>query len=129
MATKQSYLPSRDVLDRYQLTVPDQYLALYYDLETVAWLLAVQLWGVADYLTTWYSMESGAGYESTEIVSTIILNYGHMGHFGFKLGVFAAAGLLAYAIPRPYRIAVPIGFLVAGAILTINNALVIVSAL
>jgi len=86
-----------------------------------AWLLAIALWGVGDWLTTYVSMTTGAGYETTPIVARTIAAYGHVGHAGFKLVVFVGLAVLYRVLPRPFRIAVPLGVAAAGAVLTVNN--------
>jgi len=93
------------------------------------WLLAVAFWGIGDWLTTAVSMRFGFGYETTPIVARTITTYGHVGHAGFKLVVFVGLAVLYRILPRPYRIAVPIGAAVAGAKLTANNVQVILAGM
>ncbi len=66
-------------------------------------------------------MTTGAGYETTPIVARTIAAYGHVGHAGFKLVVFVGLAVLYRVLPRPFRIAVPLGVAAAGAVLTVNN--------
>lgn len=70
-------------------------------------------------------MTTGAGYESTPIVARTIAAYGHTGHAGFKLVVFVGLAMLYRVLPRPFRLAVPLGAIAGGARLTYNNLLVI----
>jgi hypothetical protein len=87
--------------------------------------MAVLFWGVGDYATTVVSMRYGVGYESTPGVAIIIREFGHLGHLGFKLAMFAAFAVIWRLLPRPFRIAVPVGFAVAGAVLSVGNLQVI----
>jgi len=106
-------------------SLPPAYAAALDRVGSWCWVLAVALWGAGDWLTTWYSMTTGAGYESTPIIARTIAAYGHLGHAGFKLVVFVGLAVLYRILPRPFRLAVPLGVAVAGAKLTHNNLLVI----
>jgi len=129
MPNQEGCISRRSRRDLWQSAKAEKILRLYQRLSTLTWAFAVALWGVGDWLTTWYPMTSGAGYESTPIIARTISEFGHLGHAGFKLVVFVGLGILYRVLPRPYRIAVPIGVAVAGAKLTVNNIDVIAAGL
>lgn len=113
----------------WHLPAPDTVVKEYARAERWLWVAAVLFWGVGDYVTTIISLEGGFGYETTEIVAYLIAEYGQLAHLGFNVAMFCGLALVWRALPRPFRIAVPVAFAVAGAILTIGNLQVIAAGL
>jgi hypothetical protein len=111
------------------LELEEPALRVLQKIEWWVWAAAVALWGMADWVTTAVSMLYRFGGESNPIPAAVIEAYGHAGHLGFKLLVFAGLYLVWRTLPRPYRVAVPLGVAAAGTKLTVGNIQVIAQGL
>jgi len=98
------------------------------------WVAALAWFGAGDLATTFYGMEVAGTSESVPITAAVIERWGHFGHAFLKVAVFCIAWVYYDELPdleelgEWYRLAIPLGFTIAGVALTLQNVAHILAA-
>lgn len=111
--------------DREWTGRPERLVEVLVDHTRHLWGLAVGLYGAGDLLTTAVGLWSGRAVEAGPVAAGLVDLYGPGVVLPLKLGSLLAFYLLWRVVPTPHAVGVPVGLALAGALLTIWNALVL----
>lgn len=91
------------------------------------WALAVVFYGVGDLSTTLFGLATADVSEIGPIMGPLVERYGPSGIVVGKLGSFVAFWLIWYLLWKPTRVAVPLALIIVGGVVTVWNAVMIVT--
>lgn len=91
---------------------------------THLWVLAVLFYGVGDLATTLVGFQQPAVAE-VGVLAAALSAHGAAGFVALKTASFLLFGLFWVVIPDPYRIGIPLGLAVLGAVVTAWNTVVL----
>jgi uncharacterized BrkB/YihY/UPF0761 family membrane protein len=95
--------------------------------EQLLWVTAILFFGVGDLVTTSIGIHTNHVAEAGTIQEPLLQQFGLVSVPGLKLAVFAGFFACWRVIPNPQNLGVPLALTTVGALVTIWNAVVIVS--
>lgn len=97
--------------------------------ERAIWAAAIALYGVGDTVTTLVGLSLGGVLEAGPVAEPTLEAFGSAGFVALKLLLLLGFGAVWSRLPAPARMAVPLALATVGALVTLWNGMVIVTAL
>lgn len=108
------------VLDRYETGLA--WLAVR---ERSLWIVVLLCYGLGDLLTTLVGLATGRGAEAGPVAAELVAEFGLPALVALKLTSLATFYLAWRLLPRPVRVAVPIGVAGVGVVVSVWNLFVL----